>query len=61
VVVVASIGRKVNFAQKLLLMMLEFSDHFASILVLEMRIEVWRGSGNIFWGMARTGRTFLRR
>jgi hypothetical protein len=30
VIVVAGIGREVDFSEELLLMMLEFSDHFAS-------------------------------
>jgi hypothetical protein len=36
VIIVAGIGREVHFSEELLLMVLEFSDHFASRFYLDV-------------------------
>jgi hypothetical protein len=39
VVVIPSVGREIDFPQELLLMMLEFSNHFASMFCLDVVVE----------------------
>jgi hypothetical protein len=60
VIIIASIGREINFSKQLLLMILQFSDHFASIRVLSLKRRVWRGGQINFW-RSRIGKKFLRR